>query len=428
MEIAWTKKIDVAGPGNYRLSDIVRIDRHTFITGTFQPESSSEAHCFVAAFDTSDVLVWHELYQDPDQRAIESRALIVQRNENELFDASYALYVHVQTTRANGSHASVVLKYSGDGKQIWSRELDIPNNREEKQSFMIADHQGNQYVIGLLTNTSNITSVFLKQIGSQGDIVNNWQFNDVSFRKIMVDAAGPDDIVVGGTVYGQNNLVCIRYRGQDKGFATLKIPVAGHEPMISDLRITSDGSLVLLAAVRNDDQDYDFETLCYDRNDSLQWQQTFNEPGKQEDIPVALGFDDSACIYVTGTTETGSRNTDIMTVKYDPDGNEVWSRRFVGKKDESTRPYYLHPAKAIHGSSSYNMYIYGTVGNDVLIIKYTSNGFLTWFTRIKQDASICIPSAGASHLVGVQAVKRDTRQAFLVKFQRSEQLGLIRWD
>lgn len=458
MEIAWVKKMDFAGPGSYQIADIERIDHYTFIAGTFRPEDSSSPHCFIAAFDTNDAMMWHVVYEDPDQCATGARSLCVQRGDNTLFDTKYEIYVYTWKRDTDKTRRSLLLKYAHDGTLMWLKDLTEEIGGNEKQSMFFADAQGNFYVIGRKKDARDRTTVFIIQIGKQGEIVKKDEFTNISFGTIKADVYDSDDIVFGGNARDGHEVCCVRFKGEDQGFVILNTSVFTSDsisgdmeaasdsrtfipyeqrPYISDLKFTRNGNVILLGATWDQNQGYDYLTVCYDKNDSVIWQQRFNGPLGSDDEPVALGIDDSDCVYVTGGTaddgEGSLQYNDIMTLKYDAAGNELWSRRFANKKGENSGPVYFYPDKAIHGATTYNVYIYGAVDNDGLIVKYNSNGFLTWFTRIHYGHKHCIPTAGASHMVAMHALSGVTaddtlNDALLVKFRRSEQLGLIRWD
>jgi hypothetical protein len=428
MEIAWTKKIDAAGSGNYHIAAIERMDTHTFLMGTYRPAPSSESQVFCAMLDSTDGIVWHILYKDPKQRPIRGRSMIVQREEEQLFDISYRVYLQAQVTHANGARATVLLSYHDDGTHAWSVEVPRRKGDDETHSMLCADHEGNMYVIGARTDPREQTRIFVITVSSEGEILTETQSEAITADNIKVDVAGPDGIVIAGSSKAHAEMFCLRYQGPDQGFTPITVPLFIDKPCLADVAITEEQEVYLLAAVQEQNSGYDYFTMCIDGSDCVVWKQVFNGPADLDDIPVVLNVDDSGCVYVTGTTETGSGVTDIMTVKYDSAGKEQWARRFVGKKGESARPCLLYPDKAIHGAAAHNIYIYGAVGNDGVIITYSNHGFLTWFHRITREQALCVPTAGSVHLVVMQAIAGEMQEALLVKFQRSEQIGLIRWD
>jgi hypothetical protein len=423
MEIAWTKKIDIAGAGMYRIADIVRIDKQLYCVGTFTPDTIGTC-CFVAAFDSNDMLMWHALYQDPDGHAVEGRALIVQRDQDGLFDNTYNVFVHIQAIRADSTRGSLLLKYH-EGTLVWSKELDLEAGEDEQQSMMLSDHAEHLYVIGLKQTPVHGKALFITYYNIEGRFIKETETYTIDTDTIVAAIADPDNIVISGVDRSYDQLFYVRYKNSGKEINPVRIPGKGDDAVISDIWITKKGTVYILGAERNGDNGYDYVTMCYSDRDSLVWAQTFNGPAGYDDKAVALDIDDSSCVYVTGSSENERAHTEICTVKYDPSGDQVWARRFIGKKDESLRPYFFQPDDS-HTSASF--YLCGTAGNDVLLLKYNKSGFLRWCTRIERDASVCIPTKGVSHLIAFEVVTGEQHEAFLLKYQRAEQFGLNRWD
>ncbi|MBN2621298.1 hypothetical protein JXB22_09450 [candidate division WOR-3 bacterium] len=423
MEIAWTQKIDIAGAGMYRIADVVRIDNQVYCVGTFSPDTSSTC-CFVAAFDSNDVLMWHALYQDPDGDAVEGRSLVVRRANNELFDNTYTVFVHAQTTRADSTRGSLLLDYQ-EGTLAWSKELDLETGEDEQQSMMLSDHAEGLYMIGLKQTPVHEKVLFINQYNIEGRFLQERQIYTINTDHVVAAIADPYNIVISGVDEWNHQIFYMRYQELDPGIDPVRISCNGNDPLISDVRITRSGNVYILGAVRQEDNGYDYVTMCYSDKDSLVWTRTFDGYDGYDDLPVVMDLDDSLYAYVTGTTATETGKTDILTVKYDPAGNELWSRCFIGKKDESLQPYFLLPGDP-HSSGSF--YIYGTAGNNVLLVKYNKSGFLRWFTRIQHGDAVCVPTAWASHVIALEAADGAKREALLVKIQRAEQFGLNRWD
>ncbi|HEY6191355.1 MAG TPA: SBBP repeat-containing protein [Bacteroidota bacterium] len=62
-------------------------------------------------------------------------------------------------------------------------------------------------------------------------------------------------------------------------------------------------------------------------NDSI-WRRTYNGPGNGNDNSTAMTLDDSGNVYVTGFSFGGATNFDYFTIKYKPNGDTAWVRRF----------------------------------------------------------------------------------------------------
>jgi hypothetical protein len=111
---------------------------------------------------------------------------------------------------------------------------------------------------------------------------------------------------------------------------------------------------------------------------NIQWASRYTSAGNNIDRAVDLARDGSGNVIVTGTSWNGS-NFDIVTVKYDPAGNELWNRSFNGTGAG------FDEARAIYCDAAGNVYVTGftesTGSNyDVITIKYDAGGTQQWAT------------------------------------------------
>lgn len=108
------------------------------------------------------------------------------------------------------------------------------------------------------------------------------------------------------------------------------------------------------------------------------WTARYEGVGRDE--PVALAVDDSANVYVTGSSEWGSGGTDILTFKYSASGTLAWMRRYDGPAHSDDY------AQALAVASDGSVYVAGSsegagTERDCVTLKYDRNGALQWTRR-----------------------------------------------
>jgi uncharacterized delta-60 repeat protein len=123
---------------------------------------------------------------------------------------------------------------------------------------------------------------------------------------------------------------------------------------------------------------WDYATIKYYPNGDTAWVRRYNGPGNDDDKASAIAVDDSGNVYVTGWS-TGI-GYDYATIKYYPNGDTAWVRRYNGPGN------YNNGATAIAVDGSGNAYVtgnsYGSVtDNDYATIKYYPNGDTAWVRR-----------------------------------------------
>lgn len=126
----------------------------------------------------------------------------------------------------------------------------------------------------------------------------------------------------------------------------------------------------------------DYVTIKYSGDGEEQWSERYNGPGNGEDSPSAIYIDTENNVYVTGWSQGTGSWTDFFTIKYDPDGNELWSARYNGTgndwdeafaicADESGNIYVIGPSIGTSGYSEFVTIKYnGAKGNELWVQRY----------------------------------------------------------
>jgi len=124
----------------------------------------------------------------------------------------------------------------------------------------------------------------------------------------------------------------------------------------------------------------DYATIKYAPNGDSLWVRLYNGPGNGDDRAFALVADDSGNVYVTGFSSGSGTNTDYATIKYAPNGDTLWVRRYNGPGNGNDIAYAL----ALDDSG--NVYVTGSSWGsgtfyDYATIKYAPNGDSLWVRR-----------------------------------------------
>jgi hypothetical protein len=128
--------------------------------------------------------------------------------------------------------------------------------------------------------------------------------------------------------------------------------------------------------------DYDYLTIKYNPDGDTVWVRTYAGPGASEnndDYALAIAVDDAGNAYVTGHSPGSGTSDDVVTIKYYPNGDTAWVRRYNGPGND------VDAANAIAVDDIGNVYVTGSsydaaVSDDYLTIKYNSDGDIVWLT------------------------------------------------
>jgi hypothetical protein len=148
----------------------------------------------------------------------------------------------------------------------------------------------------------------------------------------------------------------------------------------SAIAVDGYGNVYVTGGSPGEGSDNDFATIKYYPDGDTAWVRRYNGPANGHDWAYALSVDDSGCVYVTGHSYGIGDSGDYATIKYYPDGATAWEKRYSGAGNGIDLAYAI----AVDGSGS--VYVTGQSHGgasdyDIATIKYNSNGDTAWVRR-----------------------------------------------
>jgi len=149
-----------------------------------------------------------------------------------------------------------------------------------------------------------------------------------------------------------------------------------------------------------------YMTAKYDPDGKLQWLSRYTGPGYL-DVPNGIAVDNTGNVYVTGYSFGTNTGYDFATVKYDPDGNQLWAVRYNGPAN--TNDF----GRRVALDSAGNVYVTGdSAGSNssaVVTVKYDGSGTQLWVARFEDAENprgIAVDSAGNVYFTasGVESI------------------------
>ncbi len=134
--------------------------------------------------------------------------------------------------------------------------------------------------------------------------------------------------------------------------------------------------------------DGDILTIKYDANGDTAWTRQYNGPGSYDQwLPSTVITDHLGNVYVTGGSDTYFG--DYLTIKYSAEGNILWSRTYNGPANAGDY------ATGIVVDTDLNVYVIGArtgIGSErqvqqLYTIKYNENGEVSWQSVIFSSTS-----------------------------------------
>ncbi len=159
-----------------------------------------------------------------------------------------------------------------------------------------------------------------------------------------------------------------------------------------------DGALYVTGFVQTTHYDVDFLTVKLSADGKLLWRRRYNGTGNDLDRARSIAVAPDSSVYVTGESDNGRGNgrtrlagLDIVTVKYDKLGNQIWENRLNGSADGDDRPVQilLTPAG--------NVVVFGKVMTRLpkgsapisksIVVEYDAGGKELWRRVLESDTA-----------------------------------------
>jgi len=283
-------------------------------------------------------------------------------------DDSGYVYVTGISPDSGSSNDYATIKYAPNGDTLWVRRYNGPLNSADYAYALTVDNNGNVYVTG--------TPATIKY-KPNGDT--SW------VRCCGGYAVALDE---SGNVYVTGSTATIKYKANGD---TSWVRCCGGYVVALD----KSGNVYVTGASWNGSS-YDYATIKYAPNGDTIWVKTYDGPGNGSDLPAGMVLDDSGNIIITGNSQRDSSwygNRDFATIKYMPNGDTLWVRRFNGLKNSDNFPSDLKVDKSgtafVTGLSRDSLGLWSFV-----IIKYAKNGDTVWVRQKSLSVNYCCEEDG----------------------------------
>ena len=297
------------------------------------------------------------------------------------------------------NHNYLTVKYNSSGMQLWAVKQD---DKRAVPVALASDGQGNVFVTGsVFEGRSDFYTIKYDPYGfMEWEAIHNTDEHD-----FFEDH--PSDVVIDseGNVYVTGGSAAIE--GGGTAYLTVKYSPDGEEIWVARygndmpynhaqaLDVDSMGNVVVTGSFINPETDFDIVTIKYDRTGSEMW--IVNYDGSYPyymDRAVDITIDNLGNIYVTGDSYSQDNQFDFVSIKYNSDGDELWSRHYdaYGQEDSPSEIGLDHSGNIIVAGSSYSE----TSDYDFVIVKYNNAGQEQWTARYDVGGGSCDKCTGLS--------------------------------
>ena len=417
------------GPGGIDEAVAIGADAqgNVYVTGTSLSEIAFPYDFLTIKYSPDGRRLWTRRHHSPENYSNEATAMAVDRQGN--------VYVTGMSVRSETPyHLSsnyLTVKYNTDGQLLWERFYDGPAfENADRPAALAVDGQGNVLVTVYSTGDGTGYDYATVKYGPDGQEIWVRRYNGPEGRLYNLDSA------ISLAVDGHGN-VCVTGSSSDSwndyDTATIKYSAAGEELWVrrysylnaGSLAVDTQGNILLAGSGYGKETGYNFSAAKYSPEGRLLWVRHHrkNNGGAAKAIAVdALGN-----VLVTGYSEApGYDNADYTTVKYTPEGKQLWARRYNGPENGWDNPSAL----AVDGQG--NVYVTGGVLGigkkyESATIKYSPEGRRLWLRRYRASAtedysprSLALDSQGNVYITGRAGLPGTFEENYLtIKYKQA---------
>jgi len=432
------------GPGNfYDSAQAIALDSsgNIYVTGYSYGSGTSYDYA-TAKYDTEGNELWVARYNGPGNFYDSAQAIAL--------DSSGNVYVTGYSDGSGTRYDYATIKYDPEGNELWVARYNGPGNSYDYANAIALDSSGNVYVTGYSDGSGTDYDYATIKYNTEGNELWVDRYNGPEnfydwAQAIALDSSS--NVYVTGYSYGS---------GTDYDYATVKYDTDGNELWVTRyngpgnfydyanaIALDSSGNVYVTGASRSSDSSSDYATVKYDPEGNELWVDRYNGPGNFYDYAQAIALDSSGNVYVTGYSYGSGTDYDYATVKYDTDGNELWAARYNGPAN------FGDLARAIAIDSSGNAYVTGVTGfikgsvieRDYATVKYDPEGNELWVDRYNgpadfedQACAIAIDSAGNAYVTGESLGSGTWHDYATIKYSQVDDITVntekvkVNWD
>lgn len=351
-----------------------------------------------------------------------------------LADPAGDVFVTGYSQKNYGETDFATVKYSPDGERLWSARTFRAENTSNMPTGMALDGSGNLIVTGYTQSYSGGSDILTIRYDPSGHLIGQMpvtQSGDAINWPVSVSVSPQGETWVAGNrarTGEPDQWHVIKYDLSDNPAWERTFSGSGYRmTFYCSMQVTPAGHVAVTAASYGKGGGTDCMTQLFDSDGNRLWQSWYDGPAHSHDHPTDLAVDAEGNVYITGAS-TGTDNYDMITVKYDPSGRELWAARYNGPADGSDQGTSLTVDEAGHVIvAGYS--VHPGSHADYVTIKYSPAGQVMW-TALYNGASdssdyartVAVDAAGSVYVAGESWAAGSGNDLVIVKYSASGQM------
>ncbi|TVR37648.1 MAG: T9SS C-terminal target domain-containing protein [Cryomorphaceae bacterium] len=304
-------------------ASVVDSQRNLYITGN-KATSNEGTNLTLTKYDRHGDILWEEEYNNPTDGNDYGTALIIDHSGD-------IVVVGTSFDLQNNNHDYTILKYDEDGTLLWSELFDGAANGHDIASSVTVDASDNIYVTGGSEGTGTLVDYCTVKFSSAGNF--QWEarydHQNMYDGAVSVKISGTLIAVTGGSgndwTNGEIATVFYDSNGNEIAVRREESTETGYDQPY-DLLTDNVGNIYVTGKVATAYEGFNIKTIKLDEDLELVWVNEFDGYG-MDDEGRSIALDELGNVYVTGTTAKPGGGSNIITIKYDDQGEQEWAKQ-----------------------------------------------------------------------------------------------------
>ncbi|HWQ90102.1 MAG TPA: SBBP repeat-containing protein [Clostridia bacterium] len=333
---------------------------NVFVTGS-STNSLSAGDFLTLAYSPEGLPLWTNRFDGPANGLDAPMAIAV--------DSNGEVIVTGHSAGIGTGQDFVTIKYSNSGIPLWTNRHENLQNREDRALALTIANSGRVFVTGTSTfATDSGIKTELVTIAYSGTGEPVWTNQLTTMPEAMAVDADGNVFIAGLTITGGFTLSALTIAYSELGTPLwTNLYNGGERSRATAIAVDTTGNVYVTGYSFTWATLHNYASIKYSRAGVPLWTNVYSSPGRQSDWPVAIGVDQTGCVFVTGySCQEGYGPEDFLTIAYSTTGTPLWTNRYnsphnladVPMNSRSLvlagngAPIVIGQSKSIHGSST----------------------------------------------------------------------------
>ena len=391
-EEVWAKRYDGFGEDDYPSEMEMDHSGNLLVAGQ-SIDLTSNCDYVILKYNSNGLEQWVRRYDSGEMCSDFCTGLAVDLNGNA--------YLTGRTSCAGADSDYVTVAYDASGDLLWAERYDGSGSAGDGAIDLSIDATGSILVTGTSYGLDTHDDFATLKYGIDGQLIWESRYdgpNESRDRAVDMEVDDRGHAFVTLLSKGKdisNDIAVIHYNedGGEEWVSRYRGLIHGDDEPAA-MAMSPSGDLVIIGSTWTGSswqggRESDLLTMEFDQDGQKEWIAYYNGPANAGDWGKAVAIDGDGYIYATGDSWAETYWTDFVTVKYAPDGMLLWSKRFDG-----TDPASYDVPRALGVDNSGNVYVSGWgdflgTQHDFLTVKYNSAGSELWTARFNGEGDEC---------------------------------------